>query len=106
MLYKYAALLHLHCLGDATASVSQSSMVALHTLKSHVMCVASCTVAFSSSQSNLIMSIHPFLGLPLLRCTLSWTIFHPVSGSDVQSTVAQSLALHFVSYAKQAAQQR
>ena len=60
-----ALLLHLHGPGDAVPHVSRSSMVALHTLLSHVKCVASCNVIFSSLQSSFIMSIHRFFGLPL-----------------------------------------
>src|SRR6218665_1385864 len=57
--------------GDAIARVSRSSNVALHTLLSCVLHVASCSVRCSSLQSFLIMSIHRFFCLPLflVPCT-------------------------------------
>src|SRR6218665_3567142 len=57
--------------GDAIARISRSSMVALHTLLSCVLHVASCSVRCSSLQSSLIMSIHLFFCLPLflVPCT-------------------------------------
>ena len=61
--------------GDAIARVSRSSMVALHTLLSCVLYVASCSVRCSSLQSSLIISIHLFFCLPLFLVPCTYSLY-------------------------------
>src|SRR6218665_2590309 len=74
------ALLYMHYYyyydpGDTITRVSRSSMVALHTLLSCVLHVASCSVRCSSLQSSLIMSIHLFFCLPLFLVPCTYPLY-------------------------------